>query len=143
MAIFLRRLTKFAPVSHSVVNLFEPASQRGQTAINELQEQTVGLLSFKAYPTKVFDEQLSFAMLPRLGPEADAPLEKAEAALRADLTVLLGLDHCAPVPSLRLVQAPVFHAYTASVWVKFAQPVKAAEFRLTALRTWSSPTIST
>jgi aspartate-semialdehyde dehydrogenase len=127
LAIFLRRLAKFAPISQSVANLFEPASQRGQAAIEELQEQTVGLLSFKSFPTSVFDEQLSFAMLPRLGPEARQPLEEAERALRADLEALLGLDQCAPPPALRLVQAPVFHAYTASVWVKFARPVKAAD----------------
>lgn len=127
LAIFLRRLAKFAPVSQSVVNLFEPASQRGQEAIEELQEQAVGLLSFKTYPTKIFDEQLSFAMLPRLGPEAERPLDRAEAGLRADLTALLGLDQCAPVPALRLVQAPVFHAYTASAWVKFTTPVKTAD----------------
>lgn len=127
LALFFRRLAKFAPITQSVVNLFEPASQRGQAAIHELQEQTVGLLSFKTYPTKVFDEQVSFAMLPRYGPEAEQPLERAEQSLRADLAALLGMDGCAPVPALRLVQAPVFHAYTASVWVKFARPVNAAE----------------
>lgn len=127
LAVFFRRLAKFAPIAHSVVNLFEPASQRGKAAIEELQEQTVGLLSFKNYPTKVFDEQLSFTMLPRLGPGAEHPLDRVEENLRSDLAALLGLDDCAPPPSLRLVQAPVFHAYTASVWVRFAQPVKAAE----------------
>jgi aspartate-semialdehyde dehydrogenase len=127
LTVFFRRLASFAPISHSVVNLFEPASQRGQAAIEELQEQTVGLLSFKTLPTKIFDEQLSFAMLPRLGPEAEAPLERGETRLRADLVALLGMDNCAPVPALRLVQAPVFHAYTASVWVKFAQPAKTAD----------------
>lgn len=127
LALFFRRLAKFAPISQSVVNLFEPASQRGQAAIEELQEQTVGLLSFKAYSTKVYDEQLSFAMLPRFGPEAEPPLDRAETGLRSDLATLLGLDDCAPVPALRLVQAPVFHAYTASVWVKFAEPVKVAD----------------
>jgi aspartate-semialdehyde dehydrogenase len=127
LAIFLRRLARFARVSHAVVNLFEPASQRGHAAIEELQEQTVGLLSFKNFPTKVFDEQLSFAMLPRFGPEAEQPLEQSEAGLRRDLAALLAIDECAPVPALRLVQAPVFHAYTASVWVKFAAPVRIAD----------------
>jgi aspartate-semialdehyde dehydrogenase len=127
LAVFFRRLAKFAPVSQAVVNLFEPASQRGQAAIEELQEQTVGLLSFKNYPTKVFDEQLSFAMLPRFGPEAEPPLDRAESILRSDLAALLGLDECAPAPALRLVQAPVFHAYTASVWVRFTRPVKTAD----------------
>ncbi len=122
LAMFLRRLSKAAAIDHAVVNVFEPASQRGKAGIDELQEQTVGLLSFKSYATAVFDEQISFAMLPRLGPDANPSLQDAEQTLRADLAALLNHDRCASVPALRLVQAPVFHAYAASVWIKFKDP---------------------
>jgi aspartate-semialdehyde dehydrogenase len=87
-----------------------------------LQQQTVSLLSFKSLPQAVFDTQAAFNLLARYGEEAPAKLEDAELRIERHLASLLALPgdgEGAPIPSLRLIQAPVFHGYSFSAWVEF------------------------
>ena len=122
LALFLRRLQANHPIRRSVIQIFAPASDRGAAGIEELQQQTVNLLSFKSLPHAVFDTQLSFNLLARYGEEAPVPLEESELRIErhlASLLALLGDGAGAPMPSLRLIQAPVFHGYSFSAWVEF------------------------
>lgn len=123
LADLLRRLHDASPVRNSVVLVLEPASERGQRGLNELQQQTINVLSFKPLDKQVYDAQLSFNLLPRFGSEAAQSLEDVEARVERHLATLLALDGRAPLPSLRLVQAPVFHGYSMSLWVEFETPV--------------------
>ncbi len=123
MAMVLRRLHAAFPIRRSVIQIFEPASERGLGGVEELQQQTVSLLSFKGMPKKIFDQQLCFNMLARYGEEAPVALEAAELRMERHLATLLsrgaGADPAPPMPSLRLVQAPVFHGYSLSLWMEF------------------------
>ncbi len=127
LVLFYARLVKQHPVRQSVVTLFEPASERGQQGVHELQAQTVSLLSFKQLPKEIYDAQLAFNLLPALGTEAPFSLEQLEARIDRHLASLLAISSRAPMPSLRLVQAPVFHGYSASVWAEFETAPTAAE----------------
>ena len=122
MALFLRRLHALETVRASVIQIFAPASEHGTAGVEELQGQTVSLLSFKSLPKAVFDTQVGFAMLPKYGAEAKSPLEDTELRIERHLASLLALPGAgegAPMPSLRLVQAPVFHGYSFGAWVEF------------------------
>jgi aspartate-semialdehyde dehydrogenase len=119
LAMLLTRLHAAHPIRSSVVQIFEPASERGQRGIEELQQQTVNLLSFKALPKGVYDAQLGFNILARYGEEAPRALADAELRIERHLASLLAIEGCVPPPSLRLIQAPVFHGYSASLWVEF------------------------
>jgi aspartate-semialdehyde dehydrogenase len=122
MALFLRRLHSIEPIRGSVIQVFAPASEHGTAGVEELQGQTVSLLSFKKLPQAVFDTQLSFTMLAKYGEEAKVPLEETEMRIERHLASLLALPgegEGAPMPSLRLVQAPVFHGYSFGAWVEF------------------------
>jgi aspartate-semialdehyde dehydrogenase len=116
LAQILGRIQKQYPIRHAVVQIFEPASERGQAGITELQQQTASLLSFKAMPKDVFDAQLSFNMLPRYGSDAPARLEDVEHRIDRHLATLA---QGTPIPSVRLSQAPVFHGYSFSMWIEF------------------------
>jgi aspartate-semialdehyde dehydrogenase len=117
LALFFESMHPVATIAHSVVNLYQPASEFGTPGITELQQQTVALLSFQPLQKKIFDTQAAFAMLSRLGEESTVKLEKIELRIERNLTSLLGGK--VPLPSLRLTQAPVFHGLSASVWVEF------------------------
>lgn len=130
LAQFYARIGVKWPIQRSVVVVLEPASERGQQGIHELQSQTVNLLSFKPLPKNVYDAQLGFNLLPALGTEAPAALEPVEARMDRHLATLLNVSSRAPMPSLRLVQAPVFHGYSASVWVEFETNPTAEELRM-------------
>ena len=122
LASFLNDLHTQHPVARAVVTLFEPASQSGRQAIDELQKQTVALLSFRPIPKEHYDAQLSFNLLPRTGEESKISLPQREARIQRELQSLAKLHGAGlPVPSVRLVHAPTFHGYAASVWVEFAK----------------------
>ena len=99
--------------------MFEPASERGQRGLDELQQQTVAVLSFQKLKTDVFDAQSAFNMLARYGEEALEPLESIEQRVERHLASLLAAWPGIPMPSLRVIQAPVFHGHSFSVWVEF------------------------
>jgi aspartate-semialdehyde dehydrogenase len=119
MALFLKQLSKAGAIRRVVANIFEPVSERGKKGLDELRQQTVALLSFQKLKQDVFDTQASFNMLPRYGSHAPRSLEDVEAAVERHLATLLSADPNIPMPSLRIVHAPVFHGYSMSVWVEF------------------------
>jgi aspartate-semialdehyde dehydrogenase len=132
LAGFLRIVNAQTPVERAVVTVFEPASERGVRGVTELQQQAIGLLSFRNVPKDLFDSQLCFTMLARYGSESPVSLADIELRLDRHLASLLAREDGIPMPSLRLVQAPVFHGYSFSVWVEFAKDtsVKALESAL-------------
>ena len=119
IALVLSRLHLAFPIARSLVHVFEPVSERGLAGLEEMQEQTVNLLSFKPLPKKIFDVQVSYSMLARFGEEAPVSLDDVEARIERHLATLLANSSGAPAPSLRLMHAPVFHGYSFSLWVEF------------------------
>ena len=119
IALLLKELRKAGNIRRSVVQIFEPVSERGQAGIDELQKQTVGLLSFKQLPKDVYDAQVSFAMLSQYGSESQHSLAAIEQQIDRHLASLLASTDSVPMPSLRLIHAPVFHGYSISLWVEF------------------------
>jgi aspartate-semialdehyde dehydrogenase len=115
----LTTVSRCSVVRMSLAHVFEPASERGKAGIEELQQQTTSLLRFQKLPTEVFDAQLAFNVLARYGEEAREPLEGVEQRAERHLASLLAGWPGVPMPSLRLVQVPVFHGHSFSVWVEF------------------------
>lgn len=120
IALLVTHLQKARAILRAVVEIFEPVSERGRAGIDELQKQTVALLSFKPLPKEIFDAQAAFSMLSQYGSEAPQSLEEIEGKIDRHLASLLAASG-APMPSLRLIQAPVFHGYSVSAWVEFEE----------------------
>ena len=117
IAVFLLNMP--GKVEHSVVQVFEPASERGQAGIHELQQQTSSLLAFRQMEKKIYDTQVGFAMVARYGEDAPEQLQAIEQKIERHLaTLLISTGKDLRMPSLRLVQAPVFHGYSLSFWVE-------------------------
>ena len=119
ITLVLNRLHGEHQIVRALAHIFEPASERGSSGVQELQQQTVGLLSFKGQPKEVFDAQLAFNLLARYGENAPMALEESELRIERHLATLLSHSGHAPIPSLRLIQAPVFHGYSISLWIEF------------------------
>jgi aspartate-semialdehyde dehydrogenase len=121
IALFLTHLRKAGAIRRSVIETVEPASERGSAGIEELQKQAVALLSFKPLPKEVYDAQVAFNLLPEYG--SDSPHKLADIELKIDrhLASLLATEGNLPMPSLRLIHAPVFHGYGISVWAEFEE----------------------
>lgn len=119
LARLLGRLAGLGPLQ-ACVTVFEPASERGWAGIQELEQQTVKLLSLQSQPQAIFDAQVAFNVRARLGPEATPSLEAVRARILADLTQLRGA--AAPPFPLQLLQAPLFHASLLSLYIRHERP---------------------
>jgi len=124
----LLRLGARFPVRTAVAQVFAPASELGPRAIQELQAQTVNLLSFQKIPTSIFGAQLAFNVLPRLARARRSAsdtyrdgLTDLEGHIRAQLKSYLGGRTA--LPALRVIQVPVFYALTVSLYVETEQPM--------------------
>jgi aspartate-semialdehyde dehydrogenase len=124
LTMLFTRVVKYAPIRKTLVHVFEPASERGQRGIDELQQQTVAVLSFQKLKTDVFDTQLAFNLLAQYGEEAIEPLDTVESRLEKHLASLLSAHPPIPMPSLRLIQGPVFHGHSFSVWIEFEENLR-------------------
>lgn len=119
LALLLLRAQKVGEVKRAVATVFEPASEHGQKGMDELHEQTVNLLSFQPLPKNIFDAQVAFNMLARYGEESLPALATVEGRVLKHYRRIAGKD--APVPSLLLVQAPIFHGHAFAVHVELGQ----------------------
>jgi aspartate-semialdehyde dehydrogenase len=117
LALLLHRLHRSFPLRQSVIQVFEPASGRGTAGLLELQQQVASLLSFRPMEKRIFDAQLGFNMLPQYGEDAPEALAEVEARVYRHLATQLA--GAVPMPSLRVVQAPVFHGHSFSIWAEF------------------------
>lgn len=121
IATLLSKIAARTTIRRSIVHVFEPASERGQRGLDELQQQTVAVLSFQKLKMDVFDAQLSFNLLARYGEEALEPLDSIEQRMERHLASLLSAYPSIPMPSLRAIQAPVFHGHSFSIWIEFEE----------------------
>ncbi|HXZ79144.1 MAG TPA: Asd/ArgC dimerization domain-containing protein [Terriglobales bacterium] len=126
LGLLMLRAQKAVPVRTAVVTVFEPASERGRPGLDELHGQTVSILSFQQLPKDVFDVQVAFNAVSRYGEKAVASLESAERRM---------LDHFRRitrervlVPSIMLLQAPIFHAYAFSLYLELEKPLALGDF---------------
>src|SRR5262245_15836264 len=122
IARLLSRLQQSFGVRSAAVTLLEPASERGNAGVDELQEQTVNLLNFQNLENKVFGGQLSFNILP----EAESSRRTEEQVIR-QLSSLMG--HAVPAPLVNALQAPVFHGHGFSLFIELERSTDAEGVR--------------
>ena len=133
LALVAVRLKAKLAVTTIAATVMEPASEHGKAAMDELHQQTVNLLSFHAVPKEQYDAQVSFNLLPVLGDAAKINLGAIEQRIRAHYGVLVG---AAPALALQLVQAPVFHGYSASVLVELGQATTVEQVEMALKGEW-------
>ena len=125
LALVAGRLQAKLALTSVAATVMEPASEYGRSAMDELHQQTVNLLSFQTLPREQYDAQVSFNLLPELGEAAKVKLGVTEQRIRhhyADLS-----DGLLPVPALQIVQAPVFHGYVISMLVELGNGATVGE----------------
>ncbi len=126
LSLLVLRAQKAAAIRSVVATIFEPVSEQGRRGMDELHEQTVNLLSFQPMPTELFDAQVAFNLIGRYGKASKRSLEAAEHRIGNHVRRFLG-DR-APIPSLMLLQAPVFHAHTFSIYIELDKKISVGDF---------------
>jgi aspartate-semialdehyde dehydrogenase len=124
LALLALRSAKAGKIERMVATVFEPASENGQKAMDELHEQTVNLLSFQELPKNVFDIQVAFNMLARYGQRSQLALEAVSQRIRKHYRQIA---RAAAEPAVQVLQAPVFHGHGFSVYLEMEKPVGVAD----------------
>jgi aspartate-semialdehyde dehydrogenase len=118
LALIAERIGSKRKLAHLAATIFEPASEHGREAMDELHQQTVNLLSFQSLPRDQYDAQVAFNVLPSLGEAAKVDLgASAQRIVRHYGLVAQGL----PALEAQVVHGPVFHGYVASVLLELEQ----------------------
>jgi aspartate-semialdehyde dehydrogenase len=116
----LHRLHSSLGVRSSAVTVLEPASECGNSGVDELQQQTVSLLNFQNVEYKVFGGQLSFNLLKGAEQGAETRIMRHVADL---------MKNRVPTPMVTTVQVPVFHSHAFSMFVRFAESPASQDIR--------------
>ena len=97
-----------------------PASELGSAGVDELHQQTVGLLAFQPLQKEVYDAQVAFSLRVELGGASKVDLERVRSVILRQASLLTGGEGSL---AIQIVQAPVFHGYAASVFVQMEDAV--------------------
>jgi aspartate-semialdehyde dehydrogenase len=113
LALLVLRVNAAVPVKRAVATVFLPVSEYGQKGMDELHEQTINLLSFQQLPKDIFDVQVAFNLISRYGEKAISTLSSvADRILRHYKKITADQ---ATVPSVQIVQPPIFHGNAVSL----------------------------
>lgn len=119
LGLIMFRLRGIGAVNYASATVLEPASEYGNAALDELHQQTVGLLNFQSPSKAIYDTQVAFNIAPVLGAEAKADLRGSEARIRRQYNLLA--DDILPKVDVQLLHAPVFHGHGISLAVDYDQ----------------------
>ncbi len=117
----LLRLGARFPLKSAVAQVFCSASEFSSRGVEELQRQTVNILSFQKAPEEIFGAQLAFNLLPRLGQSGKAGMQTLENRLSRQLHDYL--SGRVPLPALQLIVVPTFYSLGISLYVETVDPV--------------------
>jgi aspartate-semialdehyde dehydrogenase len=121
LAVVTNRLRE-SGLTRLAATVLQPASELGNAGVEELHQQTVGLLSFKPLQKEIYDAQVAYNLLAALGSSSKGSLQSTSEKILRETSLLTGLPN--DVVTLQLLQAPVFHGYTASVFVELSQKLE-------------------
>jgi aspartate-semialdehyde dehydrogenase len=106
--------------SRGQVVFLQPVSERGHAGVEELEKQTVQLLSMQPAGQEVFDAQIAFNILDRYGPASPITLLEQRQELGRDVARYLAGR--VPAPAVALLQAPVFFSYAFMAYAEVDSP---------------------
>jgi aspartate-semialdehyde dehydrogenase len=125
LALLMLRAQRVGNMVRAVATAFEPASEHGRRGMDELHEQTVNLLSFQQLPKSVFDAQVAFNLLDRYGEHSLPSLASVESRIQTHFRNIVR-DKLA-LPSLMLLQAPIFHGNAFSLYIELDRAAQIEE----------------
>lgn len=126
LAEVLHPVEKALGIHRVTAVVLRPASDFGERGLEELRDQTVGLLRFSGPPQEVFGRQLAFNLIPQasLGPTGEPGLERR---LADEVGRLLGWQETRL--AVTLVTVPVFHGHAISVHLDLRSETTVANLR--------------
>jgi aspartate-semialdehyde dehydrogenase len=127
LSIVLKPLDRAAQLRRVVVSSYEAAASAGWSGVEELAEQTRGLMNGQSVEPAVFPQRMAFNLIPRVGDLLAAGKAQGEWQVESQTRRLLELPDL-PI-SVTAVRVPTFHGMGYSVNVETEAPLDAASAR--------------
>lgn len=129
VTIFLSHLfyaiQKKAAISQAVVTIMQPVSVFGEAGIQELADQSVGMLGGTSLSKKIFKSQIAFNLIAQVSPTNKQGFSPTERQILRETREVMGNPDF-PL-SLSLIQVPVFHSYSLMLYIELAQGLTLTE----------------
>jgi len=125
LCTILHLLQRTFGIQYSVCTVFQPASEYGEEGIDELFNQTIGVLNFKRTEGKIFSKQVAFNLIPRVRKPYAKRYIDYESILIREIRAVLGKEF--PPLTLSLIQAPIFHSHAILMFVTLQSEPTAEE----------------
>ena len=127
MSIVLKPLHTAGVLKRVVASIFEPVSSAGRAGIEELQQQTVELMSGRSVEPALFARRIAFNLIPQSGEFLGGGASRDEQQTKDALRRLL--DEPELGISVTRVRAPLFYGSAISMNVETADGMTAADAR--------------
>ena len=113
IALILHQIEQLGHVELCAATVVQPASEFDQAGVEELAQQTIGVLNMQGQPREVFDRQLAFNLYP--APAGNEEFIVAQIRALVDPETQL---------ALLVTQGTIFHAHTFSLFIKTEKPTE-------------------
>ena len=107
IALIVHQLQSLGRVESCTASVIQPASHFDQAGIDELVQQTIGVLNIQSVPKAVFDRQLAFNLYPAA--------EHQEALVVSQIKALVSPK---TQVALQMTQGTLFHGHTFSLFFR-------------------------
>jgi aspartate-semialdehyde dehydrogenase len=127
VAVALNPLHATATIIRAVATTFEPVSAAGRAGIEELQQQTIELMSGRTPETQVFPHRIAFNVLPHIGQFLAGGASSGEAQMAQAVRRLLDAPDL--LQRITRVRIPLFFGSAIAVSIETANKLTADEAR--------------
>ena len=124
MVVALKPLHEFSKIKRIIVSSYQSTSGAGKAAMDELFEQTKGIYSNSAIEPKVFQKQISFNVIPQIGPFVSSGYSEEEEKMIKETKKIL--DPNIQV-SATCVRVPTFIGHAESINIEFESKISSKD----------------
>lgn len=124
MMVALKPLDDEAAIKRIVVSTYQSVSGAGKRAMDELFNQTKGMLMYQEATPSEFSKRIAFNVIPHIDDFLPSGLTKEEWKMEVETKKILGEDINI---SATCVRVPVFVGHAAAVNVEFEENITASE----------------
>lgn len=121
MVMALEPLHQEAGLKRVVVSTYQSVSGKGQSAVDELEQETVHLLNTTSFERSVFPHQIAFNCLPDIDVPVEDGYTKEEQKMMEETRKIMGLPNLAITATC--VRVPVFFGHAEAVFAEFDNPI--------------------
>jgi len=115
IVLILHQIEMLSHVDFCAATVVQPASTFDQAGIEELAQQSIGVLNIQKLPQEIFERQLAFNLYPASARNEDLIVSQVKSLTSHESEI-----------ALQVTQGTVFHGHTFSLFIRTREPIEAA-----------------